>query len=420
MYARDFKHIAPPQADIKCELSERGDLELNGSWSQMLGELAARQCDLLVGGFFPDNVVDEYFAVTANYMQDTYTWYVYLARLQEPWRGLVAIFEPATWLLFLLILVCAAAAWLVFGRARVPGQPGEPAAHGQPVLAALNAWSVFLSVSANNRPERTPLRIFFVMLALYGLNVTTIYTSNLITMFTDPKHDAQPNSIEDILAAELPIGGREEYNDWFENDAPNDQVVHERYNFTEAFTPRIANLERVRDGHQAMLMNRFYVESSEIRDQMYAVPGNVFSSPLEMITMRGFPLLAAINRLINRMKDTGLMEKINSDFLYAMDLRESMSQHHRLEGTDVQKVLTVNHLQGAFAVLIIGLLASSLVFAAELVSVSVWWHRQRRAAGRRLQKVLVALRLAERQPKDGLHVGKGSGGGKPMVPQKRR
>lgn len=381
----------------------------------MLGDLAARNCDLLVGGFFPDNDVHEDFAATAYYMQDTYTWYVYLAQLQEPWRGLIAIFKPLTWLLFVLILWCAAVAWLAFGRAQVPGQPGEPLAHRQPVLAVLNTWSVFLSVSANNRPERTPLRVFFVLLALYGLNVTTIYTSNLITMFTDPKHDVQPASIDDILAAELPIGGREEYSDWFENDHDHDQAVRRLYNWTEEFWPRAANLERVRDGHQAMLMNRFYVMSSALRDQIFAVPGNVFSSPLEMITVRGFPLLSAINRLVNRMKDSGLTMKINDDFLHDMNLKEAMRNARRLQGTDVQKVLNVNHLQGAYAVLIIGLMWSALVFGMELVSVSQWWRtRRRRAAEWKLCALVGVGQLGRRQKQ------RRNGGRRRFVPQRKR
>lgn len=339
-------HAYAFQQNTVCSTMERGERDdeengdHNGSWSDLLGQLQAKRCDLLVGGFFPDNDVHEDFAVTNTYMQDTYTWYVYLAALQAPWRGLLAIFQPQTWLLFYLILIIAAVAWWTFGWS-MP----EHRAHKQPVLAALNTWSVFLSVSANNRPDFSPLRVFFVLLALYGLNVTTLYTSNLITMFTDPRHEDQLGTIDAILAAGLPIGGREEYSDWFENDSPHDRAVRERYNSTDAFMPRAANLERVRDGRQAMLMNRFYVLSNSLRDSIYAVRGNVFSNPLEMIALRGFPLLPAINQLLNRMKDAGLVMKIHADFLWQMDLREATRMARERQGQETLKVLTVDHLQ---------------------------------------------------------------------------
>lgn len=193
----------------------------NGTWSHLLGMLRDKQCDLLVGGFFPDNDVHDDFAVTTTYMQDTYTWlvltnkcidmnlikcspvirYVFLAALQAPWQGLVEIFNMTTWLLFVIILITAALAWWMFALA-MPEKPAQKELQ----LATLNTWAVFLSVSSNNRPDYTPLRVFFIMLALYGLNVTTIYTSNLITMFTEPKHEAQLDTIEKIIEAGLPIG----------------------------------------------------------------------------------------------------------------------------------------------------------------------------------------------------------------------
>lgn len=386
-------HSPNEQQIVTCSLQERGDREPNSSWSGLLADLVDKDCDLLVGGFFPDNDVHVDFAVTTTYMQDSYTWYVFVAQLQEPWRGLIAIFEPLTWLLFVLLLGVASAAWLFFGSCNASPLPAErePIAHRRPALVCLNTWSVFLSVSANNRPEQTPLRIFFIMLALYGLNVTTIYTSNLITMFTDPRHDHQLDSIDEIIEAEMPLGGREEYSDWFENDAPDDERVRVRYKFSDQFMPRVRNLERVRDGEQAMLMNRYYVLSSELRDELFAVPGNVFSSPVEMIARRGFPLLYAIDRLINRMKDSGLLVKINADFLFAMNVREAVrrAQQGSLQGG--QKVLSINHLQGAFAILIIGLLGSGVVFVGELVAAKKPWAKagRRKIAGKEFGKYAV-------------------------------
>lgn len=217
-----------------------------------------------------------------------------------------------------------------------------------------------------------PLRIFFILLALYGLNVTTIYTSNLINVFTQPSHEEQIDSISDIIEAGLPIGGREDYDDWFKNDNPADAIVEELYQFTENFEPSITNLKRVRDGTQSMLMNRFYVLSSRLRDTVYAVQGNVFSNPFEMIAERGFPLMRKFNQLINYMKDAGLIDKIQLDFVYNMTILEKI-RHSDERVDDSAIVLTVEHLEGAFAVLIVGSMISIVVFVFELISVTKWW-----------------------------------------------
>lgn len=88
-----------------------------------------------------------------------------------------------------------------------------------------------------------------------------------------------------------------------------------------------------------------------------------------MIAERGFPLIRKFNSLINRMKDTGLIEKIYDDFLFNKTILDFI--HDKKGIADVSQTrLTVQHLQGAFAVLIVGLLISFVVFVVEVVSKS--------------------------------------------------
>lgn len=115
--------------------------------------------------------------------------------------GLLSIFEPNTWLLFCVTFFVIGITWFVLGSC-LP----ENHEHKSLSLCLLNGWSVFLGISANNRPRLTPLRIFFVMIALYGLNVTTIYTSKLITVFTSPFYQEQIDTIEEIIDSGLPFG----------------------------------------------------------------------------------------------------------------------------------------------------------------------------------------------------------------------
>lgn len=79
-------------------------------------------------------------------------------------------------------------------------------AHRNLPLCVLNSWAVFLGVASNNRPFWNPLRIFFISLTLYSINITTIYTSKLINVFTDPPRQDQIDTIEEIVESKLPIG----------------------------------------------------------------------------------------------------------------------------------------------------------------------------------------------------------------------
>lgn len=57
-----------------CTNMMRGEPHRNGSWSGILGMLRDDKCDFVVGGFFPDYDVHDDFGVTADYLQDAYTW----------------------------------------------------------------------------------------------------------------------------------------------------------------------------------------------------------------------------------------------------------------------------------------------------------------------------------------------------------
>lgn len=131
------------------------------------------------------------------------------------------------------------------------------------------------------------------------------------------------------------------------------------------------NMKLVRDGYISILLNRIFVLSHDLQGDIYGIPGNVFSNPLEMIAERGFPLIRRINTLINRMKDAGLTSKIYKDFLYNKTVLDHI--RHREDLTDdSQIVLTIQHLEGAFAVLIVGLMVSFVVFIIEVISKSQW------------------------------------------------
>lgn len=127
--------------------------------------------------------------------------YVYIAQRQPEWLAMLTIFKYTTWILIVVLLILSTVAWYLLGRITQ-----EKKAHKNVALVTMNSFSLFLGVTANNRPSLSPLRIFFLTLALYGINLTTIYTSKLINVFTNPPYDDQIDTISEIVDSHLPIG----------------------------------------------------------------------------------------------------------------------------------------------------------------------------------------------------------------------
>lgn len=75
------------------------------------------------------------------------------------------------------------------------------------------------------------------------------------------------------------------------NDDEHDKIVYERYNFSKIYEPRTRNLRRVQNREISILTNRYYVQNNqEMRDKIFAMPGNVFSNPIEIIAEKGWYL----------------------------------------------------------------------------------------------------------------------------------
>lgn len=113
----------------------------------------------------------------------------------------------------------------------------------------------------------------------------------------------------------------------------------------------------------------------------------MFANPLEMIVERGFPLLRRINQILATLRDMGIMSKLFVDFHYNMtvltSIREMKAHVYEEENDNVadlafgdeehkeeenpEIVLTTEHLEGAFTLLIAGLVASLSAFILELI-----------------------------------------------------
>uniref|UniRef100_A0A182K458 Protein NDNF n=1 Tax=Anopheles christyi TaxID=43041 RepID=A0A182K458_9DIPT len=384
------------KVNVSCSEMDRGELMPDGNWSDLLGLMRADECDIIAGGLSPDFDVHDEFGSTTLYMQDYYTWFVPAAGPDARWKLLLYIFEVSTWELFACVLFVSGLVWR-FVAHFLP----ECAAHRELSMCFLNTWCVFLCISANNRPECNALRMLFMGLTLYALNVTTIYTSILITMLTNPPLAYQVDTIEEILASGVPIGGRLDSEDWFMNDFADDQLVSVQYNATSEFQPSLVNLQAVVEGKRSLLMSRLYVRNTKYYGLVHGLSKDMFVTQIEMIMEKGFPLLPKFNRILSNLIDMGIMQKLWNDFLYNVTILDRIRANRALSEEDIiaaspEVVLTLDHLQSAFALYGIGLCLCVVVFLLELLSKTRWMKQVRDMLMRKWDVLLVWLQLKER------------------------
>ncbi|XP_016974779.1 uncharacterized protein LOC108041375 [Drosophila rhopaloa] len=383
-----------------CTLESRGEVDTAGNWNGLLEKVVDNECDFIIGGFYPDNEVADYFWGSDTYLQDAHTWYIKMAERRPAWQAMVGIFEVYTWIGFILILIIS---WL-FWFALVTVLP-EPKYFQQLSLTAINALAVSISIAIQERPICESTRLFFMALTLYGLNVVATYTSKMIATFQDPGHLHQLDELREVLEAGIPYGGHEESRDWFEND--DDMWIFNGYNTTPEFAPQTKNLEAVKWGKRCILSNRMYTMQSALADDIYAFPNNVFSSPLQMIMKAGFPFLFEINSIIRLMRDVGIFQKIDADFRYNNTYLNRINKM-RPHFADTAIVLTTEHLKGPFGILVVGISCAALTFLGELMIrnwrcqlVTAETNQQGRKNGRKRRRRRQRQRRWMKDPKDG-------------------
>lgn len=352
---------------INCTDLERGERDENGTWSDLLGEVQNGNCDIIAGAFFPDYDTHDDYAATDFYLQDYYRFFIPKAQLEPRWKGLIHIFKREIWYAALTIFIISWIFWFISGIFT-----HESYQHRQFILIFLNVLAVTLGVSANNRPQYPTMRFFFSIIALYSLILTSLYTSKLIDVFTNPKTDYQIDSIEEVLENGFLIGGRIENYDWFDND--NDRQIHERYNFSEAFRPSTETIHQITEGKIALLISQYYVNQTKHRNDVFGISQEMFSNHLEMLAERGFPLMRRINKILGFFRDNGVMSKLFSDFTFnstiLIAIREEKANENEIENEsndDDDIVLTPEHLQGPFSILMLGLIIGAVVFMLELI-----------------------------------------------------
>lgn len=146
----------------------------------------------------------------------------------------------------------------------------------------------------------------------------------------------------------------------------------------------------IKEKNIAIIMSKLYVRSKKESKNVHGISRSMYSNNLEMIVEKGFPLLRKINDIISTMREMGLMNKFIEDFHYNTTilgkLRKTSKKFHREEsspdlteivieyGDDDEGeslvVLTVEHLEGGFTLLLVGYVLSISVFAIELFAYS--------------------------------------------------
>jgi hypothetical protein len=309
------------------------------------------------------------------YLKETIRWFGPHAKPTEQWKSLVIIFSPLMWLLVLIIyFICSLIFWSL---AKVNTAVREHVTYTDALLCFLQTFSMILGEAVSVRPQTWYLRLFFIVWVFYCLLINTAYQSSLISVLTDPRYEPSVDTVEKLLNSGLSYGFVWRFNVWynFSKDSVSTTIIK---NFIPCpiLDVCLKRLSTKQDfaicGGESHLL---YL--SQTKYCTLGVPNylpfkeEVISIFVTMFFHRGSPFLESFDRIIYRVAESGITQKFWTDirlrYIRNVDDNSDDDDEEDDEESASLDVLTVQHLQSAFILLLLGLSCSLAAFLMELL-----------------------------------------------------
>lgn len=347
-----------------------GFKDLSNKYQFMFGSLYNKECDLTLGMQFGNasHVID--FDGSYVHLMDASVWWVPIAMPIAQWKNLTKIFKPIVWLTILGVLVINGLALYLIGRNREPTH-----AYNDIVLSMMTSLYSMLQGSVES-PKTWTIRSMFEIWLLCCLLIFTAYQCQLVSILTSPLYEHQITSMDEVVTSSLSygmfVGAALAYTD------PTNWVhvlIYKNYypcplsNYClnrTAFQRDFAAYRNLRNSRY--FIPRYYTNANG-KVLVYATEGNALGIWVRFYTTKGYPLLGRINNLLMLLQSNGLIAKWDSDISFFVLKIESEPDH---------RPLTLDHLQGAFLVLSIGLSIAIIAFFSEFCYAAHKISKQRR------------------------------------------
>lgn len=349
---------------------ERGGIQLkNGTWTGLRADIVYGEADITFASLLrklEDHLV---FDVTINYFTDRFTWFVARAKSYPRWLGMVRVFDPLTWLVvFVVIILTSIFMRFLFSFQIVKHNEVSPN-YWKFSLCLSSMWAVFLGEGVPIMPSSLPLQTFFLSMIMYSLAVNTIFQTFFTSYVVNPGLLHQVSNVDELVESDLIYAFYYVLDEFLNED------------FLQKLKPRVQCepfkcLDYVAtDDNYATFCGRallaYIVDAlvkQEGKHEIYAFHDDSFQLNSVMLLPKGSHLLDRINVVMTHTVEAGLPNQFLKNILDARKIEAGTLALEDL--SDEYCPLSLNHLQGSFFFLLIGLALSLVMFLFELLKSS--------------------------------------------------
>ncbi|KAJ9578269.1 hypothetical protein L9F63_005490 [Diploptera punctata] len=237
----------------------------------------------------------------------------------------------------------------------------------------LDACRILLLSSPPRLPQPTALRYLLIAWAFFSLLTTTVYSSGFTSLLTSPLYSDPINTIQDLLDQNIQWGDQSlDFNDLIEK-SDNYKLIKFGQKFKREILPEDRE-KRITQRNYAIFCKVFsksFVTESEklspkAREILRVIEEPVFLFYIGIGLRENSPYKSYFDSTILRLEQAGLTDFWQHFTIYSLGYHY-MSDFFNLQNEIHRQPLTLNSLQGAFCLLVIGLIIAGFTFICEIL-----------------------------------------------------
>jgi len=343
--------VLPPRADNVTD-SKKVDTK----WTGPIGDILYNKSHLALGAWcftLEDSLVVE---GTDSYFTEEFTFFIPRAGMNPRYLSMTRVFASDVSVLIFVLMFLAA---ITFQLVAVGQRTAECDTYKDISNCLLSAWSVVLGVGVHKMPLSQPLRGLFFLWLTYSLAINTVFQTYVTTYIVDPGHRYQIDSVDEIMGS-----GLEVYVIDFLYELLGDDFLKRPKSWRKCGNAdQCLKIASASPG-VVMLAGKVFAEykSKELNCAFtyHESSSDLFHFHTVMVLKKGSPYLERINSVIRRLVEGGYPGRFFKDVTQEKRLR-------CVSNLDQYVPMSLDQLQSAFVVMLVGMSLSLLLFFGELM-----------------------------------------------------
>ncbi|KAK4873486.1 hypothetical protein RN001_015515 [Aquatica leii] len=291
---------------------------------------------------------------TKKYYSKNVIWLVPFPKILSPFDALVSVYATDTWILIITFFVFTIIFWWV-----TKIFPEKNGYFEKFCFVLTQMASATLNASVNRLPQTTSVRILVVSYIIYIIHIQSIYTSNLIRIFTKPLYEHAIENLEDLAYSELPIFAYRVYEHEFKKSTIFEKnlshIILSKLVYLNKEVEDIEQIARYKNCAVVTYEERLPMYNKNLLSKIRKIVDNRMTDRVEehFMFIKGHFFIDVINRLITIGVESGMADKATEKM--KISISQILDDNKVMNESD-PVVLTIEHVYVVFVLWSVGMI----------------------------------------------------------------